>query len=102
MWTGIKKMFSFHLADIVGLIVGWVLISSATNTELFYLVMAPQLYVIMFLVVFLFHSWVWLFAYHGESAYTKQMLGKGFKDFLRVAIACVSAIGIYFFLRSFS
>lgn len=101
MFTGIKKMFAFHFADIVGLIVGMIFISSATNTELFYLVMAPQVYIIMFLVVFLFHSWVWLFAFHGESAYTAQMLGKGIKDFLRIAIACVSTIGIYFLYHSF-
>ena len=101
MWAGIKKMFSFHFADIVGIILGCILISSNTNTELFYLVMAPQVYIIMFLVVFLFHSWVWLFAYHGEKAYTKQMLGRGFKDSLRIAIASVATIGIYFFSHSF-
>ena len=101
MFAAIKKMFSFHLADIIGLIVGWMFISSATHTELFNLILTPQVYLIMFLVIFLFHSWLWLFLYRGEKAYTAHMFTNGIKDFLRIAFASVSMIGVYFLYLSF-
>ena len=101
MWKKIKKIFSFRFADVLGLLTGVALISVSSDTELFYLVIAPQMYLIMFLVVFLLRTWLWILLYHGEQAYTKHMIGGSIKDFFCLAFACISVIGIYFLYHSF-
>ncbi|MBE6449777.1 MAG: hypothetical protein E7013_03700 [Alphaproteobacteria bacterium] len=95
-----KKIFSFHFADIVGLCVGFVLLFSFTDNQLFKMVISPQMYLITFLISFLFHSWIWLFVLHGESAYTKQMALKVIKDFYRIVLSVVSTIGVYFLIQA--
>ena len=96
----VKKMISFHLADVLGLALGIFLISYSTDTELFHLIIYPQAYVIVLAFVFLYHSWIWLFAYHGERVYTKQMFAKTFKNFFRIIFAVVSIVGAYFLWQS--
>ncbi len=101
MLKAIKKALSFYVADLVGILFGIVLIYFCSNTELFYVVISPQLYIVTALLVFLFHSWLWLLVFHGESAYTKIVFANIFKDFLRVTLATISMIGIYFLTSSF-
>ena len=100
MWTKFRNTFAFHISDIAGLLIGLGFIYVCSNTELFYVVLAPQLYLVLLLVAFLVHSWAWLLMYHGESAYMKQMFGKSFKDFLRLTLATISTIGVYFLTQS--
>ena len=101
MFKTIQNVFSFRLSDVLGILIGAFAVLYCTDMELFHFVTSPRLYFLIFLVMLLFHSYLWLFVSHGESAYTKQMLSHIFRDFFRISLSCVSMIGVYFLIHTF-
>jgi len=97
MFKAIQKTLSFHIFDIAGIIVGLCLVHSLKDMDLFNVVVSPELYLMIFFSMFLLHSFIWLFMYHGENAYIKRTIGVIVRDFLRITLACISVIGVYFF-----
>ena len=97
MFKGIQKALSFHVFDIVGIIVGLILVYNLKDMDLFNVVISPELYLMVFFSVFLLHSFIWLFMYHGENAYIKRTVAAMARDFFRITLACISVIGVYFF-----
>ena len=103
MWKRIKKMFSFRLSDLVGVITGLsIVLSSNSDTDLFYKIISYKSYLAIFLIVFLVHALIFLFVYHGELPYLKQTIFDLIRDTIRLILAYVSVVGIYFLTRLFS
>ena len=96
----LKKLLSFHFFDLAGIILGMSLVTVLVNNmDLFNMVISPRLYIMIFFCVFLWHSLMWLFAYRFEKAYMWRTISAIIRDFLRVALACISVIGIYFLYK---
>ncbi|MBO5998019.1 MAG: hypothetical protein J6P93_05800 [Alphaproteobacteria bacterium] len=95
----IKRLLTFNIFDVAGIILGLCLVHSLKDMDLFDMVMSPEMYILVFLSMFWFHSYIWVFAYRAENAYMKRMIISIFRDFFRISLASVSVIGIYFFIR---
>ena len=100
MLKTMHKSLSFQFADVVGVLSGLILIGFAPDSELFAIIIRPQLYGGIFLAVVLFRLWYWVFACHAERAYSRSIVKHIISDFLRIVLAVISTIGIYFFSRS--
>lgn len=92
----LKKLLSFHVFDIGGIILGLSLVASLDPMDLFNMIISPRLYLMVFVFSFAWHMFMWLFAYHFEKAYMKRTVLSIFRDFFRITLACISVIGIYF------
>ncbi len=91
-----KSILSFSLLDVVGIFLGIVLLYWQTDTSaVFYTLSSPQFYIILFLILFLIRSWIWLFLYRGETPYLKHALIHIFKDYFHILILCICTIGTY-------
>ena len=96
MFKLMKKMLSFHFSDVIGVVLGLVLVSFLSDMNLFNLIISPILYAIVFISVIFFNLLIWIFAYRAEGAYIKRTFLAILKDFIRIILSCVSVIGIYF------
>ena len=92
----IKKLFSFHISDIAGIIVGIILIKKEdTFGSFFDVLMSYWLYVFVCLAVFLTNLWKWFLEYRGETAYLKGVVGDILIDCVCITLATVSTVGVY-------
>ena len=97
----IKHVLSFSVLDVVGIFLGIILLWWNTDaSEVFYTLSNPQFYIILFLILFLIRSRIWLLVYRGESPYLKHSLIHVFKDYFHIIILCICTIGTYLLLFS--
>ena len=96
-----RKVFSFSLWDVFGIVMAAIFISVNTKDSLFLLFTTPRFYVLLFLTFFLFHSWVWLFRYRAEPLYLKGCIKHIFVDYFHVLLVFSCTIGSYFLYGHF-
>ena len=99
MMNFIKKMLTFHYSDLIGIGLGFSLLSFLSDMNLFNLVISPILYAIVFVSVILLNLIIWVGVYRADSAYIKRTILAILKDFFRIVLSCISVIGIYFLVR---
>ncbi len=97
----LKNILSFSWLDLVGIFLGIAFLWWHTDTSaVFYTLTNPQFYIILFLILFLVRSWIWLLVYRGENPYLKHTLIHIFKDYFHILILCICTIGTYLLLFS--
>ncbi len=93
-----KRLLSFHVIDVVGIITTVGLIAIQPDTQsLFYLLGNPTFYLILLLVAFLGRSLFWLLILRGETFYLKHSVISFLEDYFRLVIVSLCAIGCYLF-----
>lgn len=97
----VKKMFSFSLWDVFGILMASIFIKISTKDELFLLFTEPRFYILLFLLFFLVHSWFWLFRYRAEKLYLKGCVKHIFVDYIHVLLVFSCTIGSYFLIIHF-
>ena len=96
-----KKLFSFRLSDITGIISGAILVSNESLFGSFFdVLMSYWLYLFVALGVFLFNMWKWFLEYRGETAYLKDVFVDIIRDYICITLAMISTIGVYAFFTS--
>lgn len=96
-----KNFLSFHYVDLVGILVGiGLLMWNADTSNVFYILSSPQFYIILFLVLFLVRSWIWLLVYRGEMPYLKHAVINVITDYFHILILAICTIGSYLLLFS--
>ena len=92
----IGRAFSFRIADIIGLLLGVILIAiEADMSALLSQLMSYWLYLLVFFGVFVAFFWIWLLSYHGEPVYLGTVVKQFFANYIRITLSMVSLIGVY-------